>query len=255
MASAIGGTRAQHEAQEEEILAQVRSRPPIGSREHGLSGLEEELKANEGFSRKIPGMISKYSGLRRVRGDGNCFFRAFMFRYFEVLLSDRTERERALEVVKSSLEYLLIAGYESVSIESFVEFTEDMLENLEKMSLADLEEVFSDEGESDYLVWFARLVSAGFLKSNADRFVPFLPFDFVTVQDFCAKEVEPMGKECEQLQIIALSEYLGVRVQIEYLDSGDSATTSTHTFGPEESSDDISICLLYRPSHYDILYL
>lgn len=30
--------------------------------------------------------------------------------------------------------------------------------------------------------------------------------------------VEPMGKECEQLQIQALTEYLGVTVRIEYLD-------------------------------------
>jgi len=35
---------------------------------------------------------------------------------------------------------------------------------------------------------------------------------------YCAREVEPMGKECEQLHIIALTEYLGLKVSIEYLD-------------------------------------
>lgn len=38
------------------------------------------------------------------------------------------------------------------------------------------------------------------------------------VYAFCTAEVEPMGKECEQLQIIALSEYLGISVEIAYLD-------------------------------------
>ena len=35
---------------------------------------------------------------------------------------------------------------------------------------------------------------------------------------YCAREVEPMAKECEQLHIIALTEYLGLEVDIEYLD-------------------------------------
>jgi hypothetical protein len=38
------------------------------------------------------------------------------------------------------------------------------------------------------------------------------------VESYCKREVEPMGKECEQLQVIALTEYLGVTVRIEYLD-------------------------------------
>lgn len=38
------------------------------------------------------------------------------------------------------------------------------------------------------------------------------------MDDFCAREVEPVGKECEELQIMALMRALGVRVHIEYLD-------------------------------------
>lgn len=35
---------------------------------------------------------------------------------------------------------------------------------------------------------------------------------------YCQREVEPMGKECEQVHVIALTEYLGIAVRIEYLD-------------------------------------
>jgi hypothetical protein len=35
---------------------------------------------------------------------------------------------------------------------------------------------------------------------------------------YCQREVEPMGKECEQVHVIALTEYLGVGVCIEYMD-------------------------------------
>eukprot|EP01035_Chromulina_nebulosa_P019000 gene19000-24818_t len=45
-----------------------------------------------------------------------------------------------------------------------------------------------------------------------------------------------MGKECEEMQIIALSEYLG----FDQLDEGNKQVRTIH--------------LLYRPGHYDILY-
>lgn len=36
----------------------------------------------------------KYSYMRRTRGDGNCFFRAFGFAYMEQLLQDKDEQQR-----------------------------------------------------------------------------------------------------------------------------------------------------------------
>jgi len=71
--------------------------------------------------------------------------------------------------------------------------------------------------------------------------------DIVT---FCAREVEPMGRECEQIHIIALCEALGVSVAIEYLD-GSSGPLACLTL-PEGREP--AITLLYRPGHYDILY-
>jgi len=52
-----------------------------------------------------------------------------------------------------------------------------------------------------------------------------------------------------QVQIIALTEMLGVPVAIEYLDA--SGTPSAVVF-PEGSEPVVS--LLYRPGHYDVLY-
>ena len=41
---------------------------------------------------------------------------------------------------------------------------------------------------------------------------------FTIIVAFCQREVEPMGKECEHLQVLALTEYLQLNVTIEYLD-------------------------------------
>jgi hypothetical protein len=38
------------------------------------------------------------------------------------------------------------------------------------------------------------------------------------IDSFCKSEVEPMGKECEQIQVTALSEYLQIAIEIAYLD-------------------------------------
>lgn len=88
-----------------------------------------------------------------------------------------------------------------------------------------------------------------------------------------------MGKECDQPQIAALTEALGIGVEIEYLDGSakelqtyicsPSASNITTTSGSSPSSsprpgdtnpsaisteEPVMLHLLYRPGHYDILY-
>ena len=85
-------------AQENEIRAQIAgSAALIGEREP-LSALQEEY-ANEGaetFAAKAGALARRYGALRRARGDGNCFFRSFMFSLAEGLLerNDLAERNR-----------------------------------------------------------------------------------------------------------------------------------------------------------------
>ncbi len=57
------------------------------------------------------------------------------------------------------------------------------------------------------------------MKSQADRFLPYVLDDYtLDIETYIAREVEPMGRECEQVQILALTEYIGIVVKIEYLD-------------------------------------
>lgn len=85
-------------AQENAIRAQIAgSAALVGAREP-LSALQEEY-ANEGaetFAAKAGALAKRYAALRRARGDGNCFFRSFMFSLAEGLLerNDLAERNR-----------------------------------------------------------------------------------------------------------------------------------------------------------------
>lgn len=60
-----------------------------------------------------------------------------------------------------------------------------------------------------------------------------------------------MFRESDHIHIIALSTALNVGVRVRYLDRGESTEAIAHDF-PEGTQP--TIHLLYRPSHYDILY-
>ena len=70
--------------------------------------------------------------------------------------------------------------------------------------LNDLIEVFNDEGQSNYLVAFMRLLCSMQIKKEADLYINFLDGN-TDVHTFCALEVEPMFKESDIVHIHALS--------------------------------------------------
>ena len=71
----------------------------------------------------------------------------------------------------------------------------------------DLIEVFNDEGQSNYLVAFMRLLCSMQIKKEADLYINFLDGD-ADVHTFCALEVEPMFKESDIVHIHALSKVM-----------------------------------------------
>jgi len=123
-----------------------------------------------------------------------------------------------------------------------------------------LVQTFRDDVHTcDCCTWFMRLLTAATMRRQAERFLPFLDDIAAStgdMQDYTQREVLPMGKECEQVHIIALAECLGVQVKIEYMDGRpfEHALGCVLTDIAEGSEGVITISLLYRPGHYDILY-
>jgi len=93
----------------------------------------------------------------------------------------------------------------------------------------------------------------------------------MSIDDFCSKCIDPMGEESDHIQLVALTNALRVPVRVVYLDnsqsglqvpnnsgvqdsSSASAKADVHDFVPDGAAQDISIHILYRPGHYDILY-
>lgn len=108
--------------------------------------------ANANFMHGIEGLSRRYEGLRRVRGDGNCFFRGFIFALCEQLLPPtdplalsevELQRQHALrlriqDTIRKSKGELVAIGYSEVAIDAFWETFVDYLAAMETRSHAEL---------------------------------------------------------------------------------------------------------------------
>lgn len=236
---------------------------PLTSALKPLVELESQYKENEGphnFLSGVSALQKRYESIRIVRGDGNCYYRAFLYSLAEKLTShsSKEEGQRVLTFLKEeSWKNVKQVGYNEMTIEMFYDEAVSLIERVLSGSFnaeALAKEMNEENATSDFCTWYLRVVTATHLKMDPERFQPFIEQPGIDVAQFCQREVEPMGKECEQLQALALAEAFGVQVRIEYLDGHElvDGNVMHHVFGPENAA--LQLCLLYRPGHYDILY-
>jgi ubiquitin thioesterase protein OTUB1 len=254
----------QTQARLEEIESQVRAEQPLTSSIRPLAAsLEPEYRdaaAAGNFLAGVQALGKTYNRMRMVRGDGNCYYRAFLYSLAENFLQSPLEQvSELLRFIKEEvLTAVLSAGYDPDMLEVFYDSLVDLVERIAERKLTAEqfhEEMNQENSTSDYCTWFLRVVTAVHLKTNADRFLPFMEGG-IDIESFCKTSVEPMGKECENVQVLALAEALGIQVVVAYLDGHDlvGGNVSQHVFGPTDGSIRANLHFLYRPGHYDILY-
>ncbi len=92
--------------------------PLMGDREP-LEVLAAEYAAGSPiYGQKIAKVNEEYGSIRRTRGDGNCFFRSFLFGYIEGLLLSEDgarERDRVIGLLEGSKPTLMdVGGYDEI---------------------------------------------------------------------------------------------------------------------------------------------
>uniref|UniRef100_A0A7I4DW99 Ubiquitinyl hydrolase 1 n=1 Tax=Physcomitrium patens TaxID=3218 RepID=A0A7I4DW99_PHYPA len=153
----------------------------VGDKEP-LSVLEEEYKAGSPvFLAKLLILKQSYGAIRRARGDGNCFFRSFMFSYLEHLLVIQDEAEvarmeKAIEICKKTL---IDLGQAEFTFEDylaiFVEQLHGVIQGKEtSTSLETLVERCRDQYVSNCVVMFFRFVTSGEIRRRSEFFEPFI---------------------------------------------------------------------------------
>ncbi|XP_003377434.1 ubiquitin thioesterase OTUB1 [Trichinella spiralis] len=159
-------------------------------------------------------------------------------------------------------------GYQNLTITEFFETFADLLTCIKNgMTEEQLLARFNDQYMSDYSVVFMRLITAGYMLENVILFEGFIEGGR-TVREFCSSEVEPMGRECEHVSIMALVNALvfflfiiyysvvaDISLRIEYLDQSQAiGNNQMHHSVNDNNNDKMEMYFLYRPGHYDILY-
>ncbi|KJE90158.1 peptidase C65 Otubain [Capsaspora owczarzaki ATCC 30864] len=283
-------------AQEERVRDEIAASSELVSDPLPTSVLLDEYKENkDAFRDKLKDVTSKYDSFRRVRGDGNCFYRAFGFALLQQILHRGTEEQarKLYQQAVASKALLVAQGYTEYTIEDFYDSYVEVIAlatgfpkppaaydystgipvpvqqdanseppkqlpwplTAQERALreSNLLAIFRDDPVASAVVYYLRLLTAGHFKTNAEFFQGFIE-DGLTVSEFCAREVEVMARECEQVHIVALSAALDVPVRVVYTDSSDSTSQATEINFQEEGTAAPTVSLLYRPGHYDILY-
>nr|CDS31512.2 Ubiquitin thioesterase otubain protein [Hymenolepis microstoma] len=220
--------------QQEEIEKSIKESGPLVGEPEPIAVLAEDFSDHPIYLDKLEQIKQKYSKIRRLRRDGNCFYRGFGFAYLEYLA-------RFLSRCDKCKDALIKRGYTDFTVEDFHEQFTSFVKSLENndKALLDLQE---------------RLCVSSYMQQNEDFYINFITDDR-TVKKFCEMEVEPMGLESDNIHISALALALDVPITIENCQQS-GKLNEIHFPGQSDGSTCSSpVTLLYRPGHYDILYV
>ena len=201
-------------------------------------------------------------GWKRSRGDGNCYFRAVIYKHFDnihkvyspvsmltkfksVLIvhrienlnyknfSDSKEYQQARDYILSYLDYAIKLKESGDYIETYTNF-------LEKMQ---------NEEFDINLVRVSRLIAASnlYMLKDTDDYFPYMYDGYEPILD----DILTMGKEGEGLALMILPVTLDTQVkQLMYLEK---ENIIIEKFPSECDSSKGSISIIRRSGHYDIL--
>uniref|UniRef100_A0A7S0AKS8 ubiquitinyl hydrolase 1 n=1 Tax=Pyrodinium bahamense TaxID=73915 RepID=A0A7S0AKS8_9DINO len=252
----------------------------IGPREP-LSSLIDEFRYNAMFGEKIRHLQGLgYDGWRRVRGDGNCYYRAVGVGLLEYAANRGCDRwAAAFEEQLQAFSFEGAAKQEAHNeLRSFWHCLREAraggkgrAREAESRMRATLNEL--NCGVDLALIRALRLLTAQFLKENRDNgeIANGLPpeilcesLGFGGVDGFCDQVVLPLGVEAQDLVQIALPQALGIWVRIAFLERGGQAEVPLTEFGAPvvdegtaaagDARSQPCIHVQLRPGHYDLLY-
>jgi ubiquitin thioesterase protein OTUB1 len=157
---------AEQDCNDQEILnfeKQIKSldKSPLVGEMLDFSALKAEFEGgNTVCKQKIEYLINSAKGIRCVKKDGNCFYRAFAYRFTELLKQESSWKRTMLANVVKTKDILKEMGYE-------VDLMEDFYGPFENAILKDevsLLETFTTQHLSDTIVCYLRILTAAILR-------------------------------------------------------------------------------------------
>ena len=242
-----------------QIMNQIELESPLISDLLSSSTLVKEYQDNLDYKDSIKIIADKYQSFRKIRRDGNCFYRGFIYRIFEYISIRQNNElyqkfirkiEEAKDIAKKNNKLLTILNESyNLFLGEFCSCYNSLLDS--NMSCRDyLDKLFhsNNKEKCNYLVLFIRYCIAEYIRENKILYEAYIEGD---LENWIIKEVEPIDKEADQVLIMACVNLFDIGVKIEYLNKVRNQVIKY----PEGAKDeDFFIVFLYSPGHYDLLY-
>jgi len=242
---------------ENALREQIQLTTPLISEILPINSLLDDYKNNNEYSNSIKEITNKYKSIRKVRRDGNCFYRSFIYRLFEYICMKNNQNlyNQIKKKITDAKDLIERNGYDWTFIKDFYNifytqfyYTFNSLEAKHTTVRDYLDALFSDKEAGNYLIYFIRYCIAAYLKENSFLYEVYVDMPF---QNWITNEVEAIDHEAEQIQIMACVNYFDIGVKIEYLNPRKNEVMK---FPEDKPDNDIFITVLFTPGHYDILY-
>ena len=242
---------------ENALKAEIEQTTPLISELLDIKILLKDYEENLEYANSVKIITEKYKYIRKVRRDGNCFYRAYIYRLFEYicmknnnsLYNDMLKKIEGIKelTAKNGYEWLLVEDFYNVFYGEFCSCFNSV--NNSGVSVRDyMDKLFNDKEKGNYLIYFIRFCIAAYLRENRTLYEVYIEGDF---DNWIRKEVEAIDNEADQIQIMACVNYFDIGVKIEYLNKHKNEVVK---FPEDKKDEDIFIEVLFTPGHYDILY-
>ena len=221
--------------------------------------LFSDFQNNLEYTDSIQEIANKYPSFRKIRSDGNWFYRGFIYRIFEYISIRQNvdlyqkfikKIEEAKDIAKKNKKLLAILN------ESYNLFLGEFCSCYNSLSNSNiscreyLDKLFHNDNKEkcNYLILFVRYCIAEYIRENRIMYEAYIYGD---LENWVIKEVEPIDKEADQVQILACVNLFDIGVKIEHLNKVRKEVIKY----PEDAKDeDIFVIFLYCFGHYDLLY-
>lgn len=217
-----------------------------------INSLKAVYFYNEDFKKRIDKIKPFYQSWARVRGDGNCYYRAIGVAFMELCCRPSTSPEF---IIRYANALKLTARYEVTSVDWQVyNFHYSELNKLclkkqynEPDTMIYLQNLLQDLTFDKGMVSEMRKLTAYVFESNRNNpeFIAFIVDSF----EFHMTCILTWGQEAEGIEFKCMAEALGVEILHVSVYDSDNINSFTPSYGAEDK-----IHILYKTGHYDLLY-
>ncbi|XP_044953302.1 uncharacterized protein LOC123403430 isoform X2 [Hordeum vulgare subsp. vulgare] len=202
--------------------------------------------------------LDAYSKCRLVIGDGECFYRSFIFSYLEQVIDrqDTHEEHRLLRRVSTQRANIHWNSEFSRSRKAFKELIKEVMKwkSMESTSSRRKEKLlkyFSTYDKTQDIFVFLRLLVAVHICSHREEYEPIIqgPGGNYSLEVWCLQQVIPARLYADHVMMVALARALEVPLRVESFQRGYAPDIYTCPGVPRPG-----VTLLYSGDHYDILY-